>query len=429
MSEAAAATPQQGPSPAYRWLVLLLISLAMFGNYYVYDSIAPIADMLKADLGFTDENIGSLYSVYSIAAVLVLLIGGVMIDRYGTVKSTILFGGLCTIAAVINALTDDFVVMAVARFILGLGAEPLIVAVTTALAKWFKGRELGFAFGINLTIARLGSFAADWSPTWAEWAYNSWQMPLVISAVIGALCVLSPLGYGAMESHANRRWGLGKAGETDKFKFSDIFKFSPSFWFVVLLCVTFYSAIFPFRTFAIKFFIEAWDMTRANAGQANSVMIFASMIATPLFGLLVDKVGKRSHMMMLGAFLLMPVYVLLAYKLLPFGVPIAMLGIAFSLVPAVMWPAVAYIVDERRLGTAYAVMTLIQQIGVAAMNWLIGKVNDVQGAGVANPEGYAMGMWIFSVLGFLALAFAIALNVVERGPRGHGLDKATVSEA
>jgi len=429
MSEAAAATPQQGPSPAYRWLVLLLISLAMFGNYYVYDSIAPIADMLKADLGFTDENIGSLYSVYSIAAVLVLLIGGVMIDRYGTVKSTILFGGLCTIAAVINALTDDFVVMAVARFILGLGAEPLIVAVTTALAKWFKGRELGFAFGINLTIARLGSFAADWSPTWAEWAYNSWQMPLVISAVIGALCVLSPLGYGAMESHANRRWGLGKAGETDKFKFSDIFKFSPSFWFVVLLCVTFYSAIFPFRTFAIKFFIEAWDMTRANAGQANSVMIFASMIATPLFGLLVDKVGKRSHMMMLGAFLLMPVYVLLAYKLLPFGVPIAMLGIAFSLVPAVMWPSVAYIVNERRLGTAYAVMTLIQQIGVAAMNWLIGKVNDVQGAGVANPEGYAMGMWIFSVLGFLALAFAIALNVVERGPRGHGLDKAIVNEA
>jgi MFS family permease len=428
MSHAAAAPAQKGPSPAYRWLVLIIISLAMFGNYYVYDSIAPIADMLKTDLGFSDENIGSLYSVYSIAAVIVLLLGGVFIDRYGTVKSTILFGGLCAVAAIINALSDDFVVMAVARFILGLGAEPLIVAVTTALAKWFKGRELGFAFGINLTIARLGSFAADWSPTWAEWAYNSWQMPLVIAAVIGALCVLSPLGYGAMETHANRKWGLGKAGETDKFKWSDVFSFSPSFWFVVLLCVTFYSAIFPFRTFAIKFFIEAWDMTRANAGQANSVMIFASMIATPLFGLLVDKIGKRSHMMMLGAFLLMPVYVLLAYKLLPFGVPIAMLGIAFSLVPAVMWPSVAYIVDERRLGTAYAVMTLIQQIGVAGMNWLIGRVNDTQAAGVDNPEGYALGMWIFSVLGFLALAFAIALNIVERGPRGHGLDKVSVEE-
>jgi MFS family permease len=417
------ANPKAGPSPAYRWLVLFVISLAMFGNYYVYDSIAPIADMLKADLGFSDENIGTLYSVYSIAAVIVLLVGGVLIDRYGTVKSTIVFGALCTIAAVVNAVTDDFVVMAAARFILGLGAEPLIVAVTTALAKWFKGRELGFAFGINLTIARLGSFAADWSPTWASEAYAGWQMPLVIAAVIGSLCVLGPLAYGAMERHANRRWGLGEAGETDKFQFQDIFRFSRSFWFVVLLCVTFYSAIFPFRTFAIKFFIEAWDMTRAAAGQANSVMIIASMVATPLFGLLVDKIGRRSHMMMLGAFLLMPVYVLLAYKLLPFGVPIAMLGVAFSLVPAVMWPAVAYIVEERRLGTAYAVMTLIQQVGVAGMNWLIGKVNDMSAAGVDNPGGYATGMWIFSILGFLALAFAIALRWSEAGGRGHGLDE------
>ncbi len=423
------AAKPKGPSPMYRWLVLIVISLAMFGNYYVYDSIAPIADMLKADLGYSDADIGSLYSIYSIAAVIVLLIGGIAVDRYGTVKCTIVFGGLCTVAAVVNALSSDFTVMMVARFILGLGAEPLIVAITTALAKWFKGRELGFAFGINLTIARLGSFAADWSPTWADWAYNSWQMPLLISAGIGVLCVLSPLGYGAMEVHANRRWGLGQAGETDKFKFSDIFRFSHSFWFVVLLCVTFYSAIFPFRTFAIKFFIEAWDMSRADAGQANSVMIFASMVATPLFGLLVDKVGRRSHMMIIGAFLLMPVYVLLAYKLLPFGIPIAMLGIAFSLVPAVMWPSVAYIVDERRLGTAYSVMTLVQQIGVAGMNWLIGRTNDMSGASALNPGGYAAGMWIFSGLGFLALFFAIMLRVTEAGPNGHGLDTITTSSS
>jgi MFS family permease len=420
---ATADTPRRGPSPAYRWLVLVIISLAMFANYYVYDSIAPIADMLQDDLGFTDENIGTLNTMYSIAAVLVLLIGGIAIDRYGTVKSTIFFGGLCTVAAVVNALSPDFTVMAAARFILGLGAEPLIVAVTTALAKWFKGRELGFAFGINLTIARLGSFAADWSPTWAEGAYNSWQPPLIIAAVIGALCVIAPIGYGALEVHANRKWGLGRAGETDKFRVSDLFRFSRSFWFVVLLCVTFYSAIFPFRTFSIKFFQHVWDMSRASAGQANSIMIFASMVATPLFGLLVDKVGKRSHMMMLGAFLLMPVYVLLAYKLLPFGIPIAMLGIAFSLVPAVMWPSVAYIVDEKRLGTAYAVMTLIQQIGVAGMNWLIGRANDASAASATNPEGYATGMWIFSILGFLALVFAVLLNRAEAGPHGHGLDR------
>lgn len=415
------------PSPTYRWFVLIVISLAMFGNYYVYDSVAPIADMLKEALGFSDENIGQLYSVYSVAAVIVLLLGGIVIDRFGTVKSTILFGAICSVAAVMMAMTDELWVMLVARFLLGIGSEPLIVAITTALAKWFKGRELSFAFGINLTIARLGSVAADWSPTWAKFAYDSWQGPLVVAAVLGVLCVVSAVGYGALEGLAARRHGLGKAGEVDKLVVSDLFRFSRSFWFVVALCVTFYSAIFPFRSFAIKFFIEAWDMTREVAGQANSVLPFAAMFVTPLFGLLVDKVGKRALFMAFGSFLLMPVYLLMAYQLTPLWVPIAMMGVAFSLIPAVMWPSVAYIVEERRLGTAYAVMTLIQQIGVAGMNWLIGRSNDVYGASAAHPEGYVPGMWIFSCLGFLALLFAVLLRRAETGDGAHGLETITAS--
>ena len=413
------------PSPRYRWAVLLVISLAMFGNYYVYDSIAPIADMLKTDLGFSDENIGQLYSVYSIAAVLVLLVGGVVIDRFGTAKSTILFATVCTVAAVLIAVTSDLNVMLVSRFLLGLGSEPLIVAITTALAKWFKGRELSFAFGLNLTIARLGSVSADWSPTWARFAYSSWHGPLVVAAVIGLLCLAAALGYGALERIAARRYGLGKAGQIDKLVLSDLFRFNASFWFVVALCVTFYSAIFPFRSFSIKFFIEAWELTRQAAGQFNSVLPLAAMFATPLFGLLVDKLGKRALFMMAGAFLLMPVYLMMAYKVTPLGVPIVMMGIAFSMIPAVMWPSVAYIVEERRLGTAYAVMTLVQQVGVAAMNWLIGRTNDAFSASAANPAGYVPMMWIFSVLGFLALAFAILLRRQETGPHAHGLETIT----
>ena len=189
-------TPAAQPSSAYRWLVLVVISLAMFGNYYVYDSIAPIADILKSDLGFTDENIGGLYSVYSIAAVLVLLAGGVIVDKWGTVKSTILFGGICAAAGVLNAVSSELYVMLGARFLLGVGAEPLIVAITCALAKWFKGKELAFAFGVNLTIARLGSYAADLSPTWASTAYEGgWQPPLVVAAVIGGLCLVGAILY------------------------------------------------------------------------------------------------------------------------------------------------------------------------------------------------------------------------------------------
>jgi MFS family permease len=341
----------------YRWVVLIVISLAMFANYYVYDSIAPIADILKSELGFTDANYGMLFSAYSLAAVIVLLVGGVLIDKYGTVKSTIFFGAICTIAGILMAVTSDFWVMVVSRFLLGLGSEPLIVAITVALAKWFKGRELGFAFGINLTIARLGSVAADWSPTWAGFAFDGWQGPLIIAAVIGTLVVVSAVGYGALETRANR---------------VDLVRFTRSYWFVVALCVTFYSAIFPFRGFAIKFFIESWELTREAAGQFNSVLPLAAMVATPLFGLLVDKLGKRALFMVFGSFLMMPVFLMMAYHLTPLAVPVAMMGIAFSLIPAVMWPSVAYIVEEKRLGTAYAVMTLVQQLGVMGVPLVIG---------------------------------------------------------
>lgn len=421
-------TPVTQPSSAYRWLVLVVISLAMFGNYYIYDSIAPIADILKSELGFSDENIGSLYSVYSVAAVLVLLVGGMIVDRWGTVKSTILFGGICALAGVLNAVSSELWVMLAARFLLGIGAEPLIVAITCALAKWFKGKELAFAFGVNLTIARLGSYTADLSPTWADFAYDGgWQPPLIIAAVIGSLCLLGALVYGILEVSAKRKHSLGEAAVTDKLVIGDLFTFSRSFWLITLLCVTFYSAIFPFRSFSIKYFIEAWDLTRDVAGQFNSVLPLAAMIATPIFGLMCDKMGKRSLFMIFGAVLLMPVYLLMAYQLVPLTIPVIMMGIAFSLIPAVMWPSVAYIVDERRLGTAYAVMFLIQQLGVAGMNWLIGRTNDINAASAANPDGYIPMLWIFSVLGFLGFAFAVMLRREETGPNAHGLETITAS--
>ena len=417
------AVPAPKPSVAYRWLVLIVVSLATFGNYYIYDSIAPIADILKSDLGFTDENIGSLYSMYSIAAVMVLLFGGMIVDKWGTVKSTILFGAICTAAGILNAMSSELWVMLTARFLLGVGAEPLIVAVTCALAKWFKGKELAFAMGVSLTIARLASYTADLSPTWAGPAYEGgWQPPLMIAAVIGGLCLVGAIVYGILEVAAKRKYTLGEAGGSDKLVIKDLFTFSRSFWFITLLCVAFYAAIFPFRSFSIKYFIEAWGLARDVAGQFNSVLPLAAMVATPIFGLMCDKFGKRALFMMFGSILLMPVFLMMAYQALPLTVPVIMMGIAFSLIPAVMWPSVAYIVEERRLGTAYAVMFLIQQLGVAGMNWLVGRTNDINQASATNPEGYIPMMWIFSVLGILGLIFAVLLRREETGPNGHGLE-------
>jgi MFS family permease len=418
---------KSSPPVAFRWIVLVFISMAMFGNYYVYDSIAPIADLLKSQLNFSDENIGLLYTSYSVAAIVVLLIGGYIIDRFGTKLSTLIFGLLCFVAAVITAISSDFNVMLFGRLILGLGAEPLIVAITTALAKWFKGKELSFAFGINLTIARFGSFAADNSPSWAIASYNYWQNPLYIAVLISLTCVLGAIGYWILESRAEKNYTLGEKGEVDKLDFKNMFKFDKSFWYIVALCITFYSAIFPFRSFAIKFFIEAHGTTREMGGFLNSVLPFSAMIATPLFGLLADKIGKRALLMTFGSLLLLPVYLMMAYSDITLYIPIAMMGIAFSLIPAVMWPSVAYIVKENRLGTAYALMTLIQQIGLAGLNWLIGFVNDISGASAINPDGYNLGMWIFSTLGFFGLFFAYMLRRNEISPHGHGLENRKIN--
>lgn len=413
------------PPKFYRWAVLIVISIAMFGNYYVYDSIAPIADILKSDLGYSDENIGQLYSFYSFAAIIVLMLGGIIIDKYGTKRSVILFGAICSVAGIVTAISPDLAVMLFGRVLLGLGAEPLIVAITTALAKWFKGKELSFAFGINLTIARLGSVAADNSPSWAGGLYSNWQDPLYLAAMIGLSCLVGGITYFILERNAERRYQLGEADEPEKLVWSDLFKFSKSYWYIVGLCIVFYSAIFPFRSFAIKFFIEAHGTSREFAGFLNSVLPLSAMIATPLFGLLVDKVGKRSLFMMAGSAVLLPVYLMMVYTDISLFVPIVLMGIAFSLIPAVMWPSVAYIVKENRLGTAYSLMTLIQQIGLAAFNWMIGAANDYGNASVQNPQGYEYGMWIFSILGFLGLFFSYMLRRSEMGPGGHGLENPT----
>jgi MFS family permease len=438
------------PSRVYRWIVLLFISVAMGGNYYIYDSINPLERIFIDKLGYSATGFGWLNASYSVAAVLTLLIGGIIIDRIGTKKAIAFFAVLCLMGAALTAARGQLWVMIVGRTVLGLGAESMIVAVTTALAKWFKGKELSFAFGINLLIARLASVAADNSPTWANRTFYpqgpagepSWQGPLLIAAGAGVLAVACSLVYWALESNAERRYELGRGGQVDKLDFGQMFSFDKSYWYVVGLCFTFYSAIFPFRTFAIDLFTnkllsvqggasasEAVHVSALQqAGTLNSLLPFSAMIATPLFGLLVDKVGKRAFSMMFGSLLLMPVYLLMAYGHISLYLPVCLMGIAFSLIPAVMWPSVAYIVDESRLGTAYALMTLFQQIGFFIMNLLIGRANDFAHAGPDNPGGYALGMWIFSILGFVGLTFAILLRKRETGPAGHGLETIRVGK-
>jgi MFS family permease len=442
------------PSRMFRWLVLIFVSLTMFGNYYVYDCIAPIADLLAKQLGFSDSNIGLLQAIYSIPNVVMVLIGGYVVDRIGTRKAIFIFGVLCFMGAVVTSLSALLSVMATGRLIFGLGAESLIVAVTTAIAKWFRGKELSFAFGINLMISRAGSLLAQQSPSWAGFAYSYWRNPLLISVGFASLCIVGAIIYWALEVYAEKRHQVGPAGATDKVVFGDVKTFGLSYWYIVALCITFYSAIFPFETFAYKFFMDAHHVTREAGGDLVGMLTLFTMFGTPIFGLFVDKLGKRALLMMLGSLLLIPVYLMMAYirssnyvtVYLPssadgqFGfvahhlppillLTMAMMGIAFSLIPAVMWPSVAYLVEQSKLGTAYGLMTMIQNIGLAGFNLMVGWANDHSHAGANNPGGYNLGMWIFSILGFLGLTFAFLLRQRELGPHGHGLETITTAHS
>jgi MFS family permease len=430
--------------------VLVFISLAMFGNYYVYDCIGPLAPVLSRQ-GFSDSSIGLLQAIYSFPNIVMVLIGGVIIDRIGTKRSTMLFGVICFVGAAVTAFPETpalaplgwvvngllavagsvfgassvppvVAVMAAGRLLFGLGAESLIVAITTAIARWFKGKELSFAFGINLTISRLGSLGAQVSPSWAASAYTSWQTPLLISLGLASFCIIGAVCYWLLEGYAARNYRLGEV-KTDRVVLRDLWSFGRSYWFIVLMCVTFYSGIFPFQTFAQKYFID----TRATGPELASwlvgmLTVFA-MIGTPSFGAVVDRIGKRASLMFLGAALLIPVYALIGYTSVSLYVPMAMMGLAFSLIPAVMWPSVAYVVEESKLGTAYGLMTMIQNIGLFGFNLMVGALNDRAGAGAANPAGYHAGMvWAFSGLGFAALLFAFLLRKSETGPHAHGLE-------
>ncbi|HET7209558.1 MAG TPA: MFS transporter [Terriglobales bacterium] len=418
---------RQQPSRLYRWIVLIFVSLAMFGNYYFYDALSPLADVLQRQLRFSDENIGLLNSFYSIAPIATVLIGGFIIDRIGARKALLLFGVICLIGAIVTASTPLFWVMASGRLIFGMGAESLIVAVTTAIAKWFRGKELSFAFGINLTISRLGTWLAQNSPTWAKPAYSNWQTPWVIGVGFVTLCVIGPIFYWMLEARAERQYELGQAGQTDKIVIGDIFKFGTSYWYLVILCTVFYAAIFPFETFAVKFFIDSRHTSREFGGFVLSILTFFTMFGTPAFGLLTDKVGKRALLMSLGALLLIPSFLIMAYSNVSLYVPMSLMGLAFSLVPAIIWPSVAYIVDQKTLGTAYGLMTMIQNIGMASFNWILGWANDRSGAGSANPAGYQLMLQILTALGILALVFAILLRRRETGPHGHGLETITTA--
>ena len=410
------------PPPALRWTVLVVLSLIGFASGYIYDCVGPLARVLALQLHFSNTDIGLLQGASSLPNLGMVLLGGIITDRIGVKKATAMFAWLVLAGTLITALSPRLGLMVAGRLLYGLGSGSLSVALNTAIAKWFRGAKLSFVFGLSLTIARLGSLASQTGPIWARSAFGDWRGPLLLAILVGLLGFLCAGAYWVLETRAAPRYDLGPQGLGGKGPVRGLFRFTQSYWLVALLCVTFYAGIFPFQTFAQKFLIEARGVTASRASVLVGIPTVIAMVGSPLFGLLVDRIGRRALFMAGGTALLVPTYLMLGYGHLGLWVPMVMMGVAFALVPAVMWPAVMLIVPREDLGKAFGLMSMIQSFGLCGFNFLIGWVNDAAGASEAHPAGYNPGLWLFTGSVLLGLVFALLLRRRESGGQGHGLE-------
>jgi Na+/melibiose symporter-like transporter len=285
-----------------------------------------------------------------------------------------------------------------------------------ALAQWFAGRHFALLFALNLSLARFGSYLADRSPSFASSLYEQgWQPPLWLAVGFGILALVASAVYWQVDRQEEARGTLAIAKPSDRIVWGNVLRFRAEYWLIVGLCVAFYSVIFPFRsTFAIKYLQHAQGLTLDEASTINSYVFLAAMFATPAFGFLVDRIGRHAVLLTIGSLLLPLSFWVLGSGYASLWVPTALLGVSFSLVPAVLWPAVARYAAPEQLGTAYGLMTMLQNVGLAAANLGAGYINDVSGASAANPQGYLSMLWFFGLLSATAFVCAVLLRARER---------------
>jgi MFS family permease len=425
----AAAAVRAAPSGAGRWCVLALLSLAIAGSYYEYDAIAPIADFLRGERGFSQAQIGMLNAVFSFPNILLALLGGVLIDRYGPARVATWTAALCLLGAVLTALGSPYAVMVTGRLIFGVAEEALFIALLAGLAQWFASGGTALAMALFFSFARIGSYAADTSPGWAHALYaHGWQRPLWLAGGATAASFVAALAYRVFDGRARASGRLPAAAAAERITWADLLSFDLSYWYILALNVLFAAVFFPFRsTFAIEYFQDAKGLTLQQAGLANSWVFFAAIFVTPVFGFLADRFGRRSLMMMMATLLMPVVFLILGTTGWSLWISTALMGISFSVVPAVIWPATAMLVEPRRLGTALGLINLLQNLLLAVSNLAAGWLADRAHAGPANPSGYDSMLWYFGLVSLLAFVSVALLWRRESGPEGHGLEGVDVS--
>ena len=402
------------------WTVFMLVSAAAYGNFYVYDSIGPVADLLQRQRGFSDTQIGLLNAIYSLPNILLILVGGVLVDRFGASRMAVWTAAICLAGAALTAFGPGIATMAAGRLLFGIGAETFLLATTVSIVDYFAGGSLAFAMGLSLAIGRAGSFSADMSPTWFAGAYaQGWQPPLVIAMLIAATSFIAAAAYRWIDVRVRGNAPATAADKHPRFKPSDLLGFGTAYWYLLALCVLWYAVMLAFRsTFSIKYFQHAHGLELAAAGAMNSYVFLAAMFATPVFGWICDRTGRYAPMLAFGALLLPVAIAIMAMTGWSLWVATALIGVSYSLVPAVMWPLASKLVAPERFGAALGLMWVVQNTGIAAANLLAGSLNDGAGASAANPAGYQPMMMLFGAASALGFCFALLLWRVA-GRRHH----------
>jgi len=443
-----------------RWIALLLISATMFFAYMFVDVLAPIANVLEIDFGWSPDAFGTVAGSEFILNVLgFLIIAGIILDRIGVRNSAVLAGSLMLIGSaikfygvsayfspesslyeafdgfslfgLINPLPASAVMACIGFMIFGCGVEMSGITVSKAIVKWFKGKELALAMGLEMSIARLGvATVFIMSPKWA--AAGGVSNSVGIGALLLCIGFLTFCCYYLMDLRLDRQEKTVETKE-DEFKFSDLKQIFTSKAFLITagLCVLFYASIFPFQKFAVGMLDSRLVDPPMLPNQLFALFPIGAMILTPFLGFFLDFRGKGATMLIGGALLMMICHTVFA--LTPdamFTFPIALsaiilLGISFSLVPASLWPSVPKLIDEKVLGSAYATIFWIQNIGLLFVPILIGNVLRATNKGVDIAAGdtynYTYVMLIFASFGLLALLLGIWLKAEDK-KKGYGLE-------
>ena len=446
-------------SKTARWTALAIVSFMMLTGYFLTDVMAPLKGLLEGKLTWDSSDFGFFNSAYGWFNVflLMLIIGGIILDKMGVrftglMAASVMVAGTALKYWAVSTHSLDGVLWHVGWFdvkaqvfmaslgfaIFAVGVEVAGITVSKIIVKWFKGKEMALAMGLEMATARLGTAAALATsvPIAKALGVTDLSRPILLALILLVIGMLSFIVYIFMDKKLDASEAEAKrlAPEEESFKLSDILNIitNRGWWYIAILCVLFYSSVFPFLKYASDLMVNKFGISESWAGSIPAMLPFGTILLTPLFGNLYDRKGKGASIMILGSILLIFVHAMFSIPFLDMKflaiVLILILGVGFSLVPSAMWPSVPKIIPERQLGTAYALIFWVQNWGLMGVPYLIGIVlekycitGQVMREGVSvNTYDYTLPMMIFTGFGILAFVFALLLKAEDK-KKGYGL--------